>query len=79
MTGKTAILIFANSSSEELKTKKIQRSALLFDHLNQKVLKIARSTGLPYFLFQKKNRKALILVSGLRTLLPLFFRKAIKM
>ncbi|MEE2772321.1 MAG: DUF2064 domain-containing protein [Bacteroidota bacterium] len=56
MTGKTAILIFANSSSEELKTKKIQRSAPLFDHLNQKVLKIARSTGLPYFLFSEEEQ-----------------------
>ncbi len=56
MTGRTAILIFANTASEEVKRKKIQRSEPLFDHLNNKVLKIARSTALPYFLVSEEEQ-----------------------
>lgn len=49
----TAILIFANSSKEELKYKTIPKGSILFDGLTEHALNTARKTGLPYFLISE--------------------------
>ena len=46
---KTAILVFANSSQEEISHKAIPKSGLLFDMLTQRTLKTVKKTKLPYF------------------------------
>ncbi|TQO38918.1 hypothetical protein GQ41_3584 [Arenibacter algicola] len=53
----TAILIFANSSKEELKYKTIPKGSVLFDGLTENALNTARKTGLPYFLISEKEQK----------------------
>lgn len=52
----TAILIFANSSKEELKYKPMPKGRVLFDGLTEHALKTARKTGLPYFLISEKEQ-----------------------
>ncbi|RAJ14142.1 TIGR04282 family arsenosugar biosynthesis glycosyltransferase [Arenibacter echinorum] len=52
----TAILIFANSSKEELKYKTIPKGSILFDGLTEHALNTARKTGLPYFLISEKEQ-----------------------
>ena len=47
--GTTAILVFANSSKEELIHKPIPKGELLFDRLTQETLKKVQKSGLPYF------------------------------
>ncbi|MFK5971684.1 MAG: DUF2064 domain-containing protein [Flavobacteriaceae bacterium] len=49
MQNKTAILVFANSSQEELSHKAIPKSKLLFDLLTQQTLDTVKKTKLPYF------------------------------
>lgn len=46
---KTAILVFANSSQEEISHKAIPKSELLFDMLTQQTLDTVKKTKLPYF------------------------------
>lgn len=53
---RTAILIFANSSLEELKYKAIPKGNVLFDVLTEHSLTTARKTGLPYFLMSEKGQ-----------------------
>lgn len=45
----TAILVFANSSEEELKHKSFAREGRLFDALTAHTLRTVKSTGIPYF------------------------------
>lgn len=45
----TAVLVFALSSSEELRRKKIGKGEKLFDALTQDTLQTVRKTGLPIF------------------------------
>ncbi|TVZ16196.1 DUF2064 domain-containing protein [Maribacter sp. MAR_2009_72] len=52
----TAILLFANSSRQELVCKSIVRSEKLFDILTQVTLGKARRTGLPVFHFTEKEQ-----------------------
>jgi len=52
----TAILVFANSSQEELRHKDIANGAMLFDELTQHTLKKVRKTGLPYFHFSERQQ-----------------------
>ncbi|MCM4165927.1 MULTISPECIES: DUF2064 domain-containing protein [unclassified Arenibacter] len=52
----TAILIFANSSKEELKYKPMPKGRVLFHGLTEHALKIAGKTGLPYFLISEKEQ-----------------------
>ena len=49
MQHKTAILVFANSSQEEISHKAIPKSKLLFDILTQQTLDTVKKTKLPYF------------------------------
>ena len=53
----TAILIFALTSQEELKRKKINNGDGLFNALSEHSLKIAAKTGLPYFHFTEKEQE----------------------
>ena len=53
---RTAILIFANSSKEEMKYKAIPKGNILFDVLTEHTLNTARKTGLPYFLMSEKEQ-----------------------
>lgn len=53
----TAILIFALSSQEEQKRKKIQNSDHLFHALSKHSLKIVSRTGLPYFHYTEKEQE----------------------
>ncbi|MFS4455302.1 TIGR04282 family arsenosugar biosynthesis glycosyltransferase [Maribacter sp. 2304DJ31-5] len=46
---KTAVLVFANSSKEEVRHKTIPKGERLFDILTQETLKKVSRTGLPYF------------------------------
>tara|TARA_R110000868_G_scaffold387615_1_gene656225 strand:- start:177 stop:875 length:699 start_codon:yes stop_codon:yes gene_type:complete len=54
--GKTAILIFANSSTEELKHKPIVNGQKLFDTLTNNTVKTVKKTKLPYFHFTEKEQ-----------------------
>ncbi len=49
-----AILLFANTSGEEVKQKDIANSKSLFQHLNTKVLKEVKKTGLDVIVFSEK-------------------------
>ncbi|MEZ4968388.1 MAG: DUF2064 domain-containing protein [Flavobacteriaceae bacterium] len=54
--GRTAILIFANSSKEELKYKNIPKGKIVFEGLTEHALNTAKKTGLPYFLLSEKEQ-----------------------
>ena len=54
---KTAILIFALSSQEEQRRKKIINGDNLFNALSEHSLKIASKTGLPYFHYTEKEQE----------------------
>jgi len=56
MSKKTAILVFANSAQEELLHKPIIGGGALFEQLTKRTLKIAKSSGLPFFLYSEKNQ-----------------------
>ena len=53
---KTAILIFANSSTEELKYKAISKGNVLFDSLTEHALNTVKKTGLPFYLLTEKEQ-----------------------
>ncbi|WP_459212537.1 TIGR04282 family arsenosugar biosynthesis glycosyltransferase [Aquimarina rhabdastrellae] len=55
----TAILIFANSSQEEIKRKAIEKGQSLFQQLNQQIIRTVEKTTLPYFLFTEDRQKGL--------------------
>ena len=52
----TAVLVFANSSKEELEHKAIAKGHGLFDTLTKHTLETVRKTGLPYFHFTEKQQ-----------------------
>ncbi|MDN3666287.1 DUF2064 domain-containing protein [Algibacter miyuki] len=52
---KIALLIFANSGQQEVLSKSFS-SSNLFDALNERTLKIAKQTGLPYFHVSEKQQ-----------------------
>lgn len=52
----TAILVFANSSSEELLHKPVKNGEILFDTLTKNTLKTVEKTNFPYFLFTEKEQ-----------------------
>ncbi|MBQ4913437.1 DUF2064 domain-containing protein [Maribacter sp. MMG018] len=52
----TAILVFANSSSEELLHKPVRNGEILFDTLTKNTLKTVQKTELPYFHFTEKEQ-----------------------
>lgn len=54
--GKTAIIIFANSSEEELKHKAIVNGQQLFDTLTGITVQTVKKTKLPYFHFTEKEQ-----------------------
>ena len=54
---KTAILVFANSSQEEAKHKKISNSNKLFDALTAQTLKTVEKSQLPYFHFSENEQE----------------------
>lgn len=54
---KTAILVFALSSKEELKCKKMSNAEALFRALSDQALKTVQKTGLPYFHISEKEQK----------------------
>ncbi|WP_298545337.1 DUF2064 domain-containing protein [uncultured Aquimarina sp.] len=56
MNRKTAILIFANSSKEELLHKSIVGGEKLFTELTKKTLAVVESSRLPFFVFTEKNQ-----------------------
>lgn len=53
---KTAIMVFANSSKEELKHKAIPKGSILFEGLTEHAMLTAKKTGLPYFLLTEKEQ-----------------------
>lgn len=53
----TAILIFARSSEEELRHKKIRKGHLLFDTLTQHTLKEVQKTDLPFYHFSETQQE----------------------
>ncbi len=53
---KTAILVFAHSSAEELRQKPMAKNTALFDVLTMQTLQTVEKTGLPYFHFTEKNQ-----------------------
>jgi len=53
---KTAILIFANSSKEEVKHKRIANDQKLFDTLTSLTIKTAEKSRLPYFHYSEKEQ-----------------------
>jgi len=57
MIPKTAILVFANSAQEELQHKPMLGGKALFTELNNRILSIVKSTGIPFFVFSEKNQK----------------------
>lgn len=54
---KTAILVFALSSKEELKCKKINKAKVLFQALSDHALKTVQKTGMPYFHITEKEQR----------------------
>ncbi|WP_394747978.1 TIGR04282 family arsenosugar biosynthesis glycosyltransferase [Spongiimicrobium salis] len=53
----TAILLFANSSQEELKHKPIRQGRHLFNALTEHTLGLVQSSKLPYFHFSEEEQK----------------------
>lgn len=53
---KTAILVFANSSQEEAKFKRINQSLELFDTLTAQTLQTVEKSQLPYFHFSENQQ-----------------------
>ncbi len=56
ITKQIAILIFANSSMEELKNKPIAYGQNLFNYFNSQTLKKVRKTNLPFVLCSEKDQ-----------------------
>ncbi|WP_299312566.1 DUF2064 domain-containing protein [uncultured Aquimarina sp.] len=56
MNIKTAILVFANSSKEELLLKPIIGGEKLFTELTKKTLSVVESSGLPFFVFTERKQ-----------------------
>lgn len=56
MKNKIAILIFAHSADFEAVQKPFKSSAVLFDALNTKTLRVVEKSGLPYFHSSEKNQ-----------------------
>lgn len=54
---KTAILVFARSSQEEIRQKSIVGGIQLFDKLTSHTLDIVKKSGLPYYLISDKEQK----------------------
>ena len=52
----TAILIFANSSTEEARQKSFYQGESFFEALNAHCLETVQKTGIPYFLFTEKEQ-----------------------
>ena len=52
----TAILVFANSSQEELKHKPIYQGGSLFNVLTERTLAIVKACNLPYFHFSEQEQ-----------------------
>ncbi|MBB5267317.1 DUF2064 domain-containing protein [Algibacter amylolyticus] len=55
MSNKTAILIFANSAEKEIVSKSFS-SKQLFETLNAQTIKIAKKTGLAYFVYSEHEQ-----------------------
>ena len=53
----TAVLIFANSSQEEMQYKPLQRGELLFDSLTNTVIRKVKQSKLTYFHISEKHQK----------------------
>lgn len=53
---RTAILIFANSSREELRNKAISKGNILFGSLTEHALNTVKKTGLPFYLLTEKEQ-----------------------
>ncbi|MBW1295444.1 TIGR04282 family arsenosugar biosynthesis glycosyltransferase [Aquimarina litoralis] len=53
---KTAILVFANSSKQEVLNKPIFGGDRLFSALNKATLKVVKSTGIPFFVYTEKDQ-----------------------
>ncbi|SHI31140.1 hypothetical protein SAMN04487911_10168 [Arenibacter nanhaiticus] len=54
---RTAILVFAHSSQEEMKHKPLRNGAVIFEALSQHTLKTVKKTNLPYFHFTEKEQQ----------------------
>lgn len=52
----TAVLIFANSSKEEIRSKHLQRGEMLFDSLNNSVIRKVKQSKLTYFHISEKQQ-----------------------
>ena len=52
----TAVLLFANSSNEEIQLKKMAKGKPLFDALTEHTLKTIEKTGLPFFHISEENQ-----------------------
>ncbi len=53
-TNKTAVLIFANSSGIDAARKGIPQSNVLFQALNEEIVRKVEKTGLPFFLYTEE-------------------------
>jgi len=53
----TAILIFAQSSTEDMKHKNMVNGDVLFDSLTKHTIALVEKTGLPYYHFTEKEQK----------------------
>ncbi len=53
-TNKTAVLIFANSSGTDAARKGIPQSRVLFQALNEEIVRKVKKTGLPFFLYTEE-------------------------
>lgn len=56
MNSKTAILVFAQTASEECKKKHFLNGRDLFSILNHQTLKVVKKTQLPFFIFTEKEQ-----------------------
>lgn len=56
MNQSTAILVFAQSATEECKNKHFSHAQHLFEVLNKNILKTVQKTGMPYFIFTEKEQ-----------------------
>jgi len=57
MEHQTAILLFANSSAEEIRNKPLLKSAGLFDELNRLTLSTVKKTGIPFYHYSEKEQQ----------------------
>lgn len=71
----TAVLVFANSSEEELTHKPLLNGEVLFDQLTRRTIKVVQESKLPYFHFCEKEQSGISFSERFTNALKAVFEK----